>query len=105
MESEIKTKRKRKEFQHFKTPVKRILYTIRKKTNVSSKDVCFGNYRRHITVMQILNRLKIKGLIFQDNVPLRENNTVSVKAVYWLTPEGIKVADEIVKEIDEYKRW
>lgn len=91
--------------KHFKTQSKRILYTIRKKTNVSSKDVCFGNYERQNAVIHILNSLKLKGLLFQDNVPLRENNAVSVKAVYWLTPEGIKVADEIVKEIDEYKRW
>lgn len=90
-----------------KKPIKKILYTIRKRTNVSSKDVCFGKYTETNwrNVRNILSRLKKKGLLFQDNVPLRENNAVSVKAVYWLTPEGIKVADEIVKEIDEYKRW
>jgi DNA-binding PadR family transcriptional regulator len=91
--------------QHFKRQSKRILYTIRKKTNVSSKDVCFGRFNKISSVLRTLSQLKKKGLLFQDNVPLRENNAVSVKAVYWLTPEGIKVADGIVKEIDEYKRW
>jgi len=93
--------------EHFKTPSRRILYTIRKRTNVSSKDVCFGNYNENHwrQVRLILERLKKKGLLFQDNAPLRENNAVSVIAVYWLTPEGIKVADKIVKEIDDYKRW
>lgn len=87
--------------------IKRLLYTMRKKTNVSSKDLCFGKFNRTHwnSVQRSLSRLKKKGLLFQDNVPLRENNAVSVKAVYWLTPEGIKIADEIVKEIDEYKRW
>lgn len=92
--------------QHLKTPAKRILYTIRKRTNVNSKDVCFGRYDRLPQVQEILKRLKDKGLLFQENEPLRgENNKVSVKALYWLTPEGIKIADEIVKEIDEYKKW
>ncbi|MBU1018332.1 hypothetical protein KKA33_04905 [Patescibacteria group bacterium] len=83
---------------------KRILYTARKKTNISSKDVCFGQYNKNKiwSVQRTLALLKKKGLLFQDNAPLRGSSS---QAVYWLTPEGIKVADEIVKEIDEYKRW
>lgn len=88
--------------QHFKKQSKRILYTIRKKTNVSSKDVCFGQFNKLSSVQRTLTDLKEKGLIYQDNAPLRGSSS---QAVYWLTPEGIKVADEIVKEIDEYKRW
>jgi len=84
--------------------IKKILYTVRKRTNISSKDVCFGNYNEthHRSIRRSLSRLKKKGLLFQDNAPIRGS---SFQAVYWLTPKGIKVADEIVKEIDEYKRW
>lgn len=89
--------------KHFKMASKRILYTIRKKTNVNSKDMCFGKYNKLRGVQATLKLLKDKGLLFQDNAPLRGG--VVSEAVYWLTPEGIKVADEIVKEIDEYKRW
>jgi len=32
--------------EFIKKPAKRILYTIRKKTNVTTKDVCFGRYDR-----------------------------------------------------------
>lgn len=93
-------------YQSLKQPVKRILYTIRKRTNCNSKELCFGKLDNLRTVQGILTRLKHKGFLFQENEQLRgENNKVSVKALYWLTPEGIKVADEIVKEIDEYKRW
>ncbi len=88
--------------QYLKMQSKRILYTARKKTNISSKDVCFGQYNNMRSVQQTLALLKKKGLLFQDNAPLRGSSS---QAVYWLTPEGIKVADEIVKEIDEYKRW
>jgi hypothetical protein len=88
--------------EHLKIQSKRILYTARKKTNVSSKDVCFGKYNKIRSVQRTLEQLKKKGLLFQDNAPLRGTSS---QAVYWLTPEGIKVADEIVKEIDEYKRW
>lgn len=88
--------------QHLKMQSKRILYTARKKTNISTKDVCFGRYDNIRSVRKTLTQLKKKGLLFQDNAPLRGSSS---QAVYWLTPEGIKVADEIVKEIDEYKRW
>lgn len=90
--------------QHLKKQSKRILYTARKKTNVSSKDVCFGDYSdtKKASVRRSLSMLKKKGLLYQDNAPLRGSSS---QAVYWLTPEGIKVADEIAKEIDEYKRW
>lgn len=88
--------------KHFKKQSKRILYTVRKRTNISSKDVCFGRFDKISSVQRTLANLKKKGLLFQDNAPLRGSSS---QAVYWLTPEGIKVADEIVKEIDEYKRW
>jgi len=81
---------------------KRILYTIRKKTNVSTKDVCFGKFGKKRSVQRTLANLKKKGLLFQDNAPLRGSSS---QAVYWLTHEGIKIADKIVKEIDDYKRW
>jgi len=88
-----------------KLPAKRILYYTRKHTNINPKDACFGKYNRARQVRALLQRLKEKGLLFQDNAPRREKDTYFSSAVYWLTPEGIKVADEIVKEIDEYKRW
>lgn len=88
--------------QHFKTQSKRILYTIRKRTNGNSKELCFGRIDKISSIQRTLSDLKKKGFLFQDNSPLRG---ISSKAVYWLTPKGIKVADEIVKEIDEYKKW
>ena len=91
---------------YLKKASKRILYTIRKKTNVDSKDMCFGRLDNIRGIQATLENLKKKGLIFQDLEPLRgKENKVSVRAIYWLTPEGIKIADKIVKEIDEYKRW
>ena len=91
--------------EHLKLQSKRILYTARKKTNISSKDVCFGKYDKIKSVQRTLALLKEKGLLFQDNAPRRSTDKYFSAAVYWLTPEGIKVADKIVKEIDEYKRW
>lgn len=88
--------------EFLKEQSKRILYTARKKTNISSKDVCFGKYNRISNVQKALTRLTKKGLLFQDNVPLRGSSS---EAVYWLTPKGIKIAEKIAKEIDEYKRW
>ncbi len=82
--------------------IQRILYTLNKKTNISSKDACFGKYDKLRSVQRTLEQMKHTGLLFQDNAPLRGSSS---QAVYWLTPEGIKVADGIVKEIDEYKRW
>lgn len=89
-----------------KKPVQRILYTLRKRVTLGVKELCFGNYNRFETTRQIMYRLKKKGLVFQDNQPIRgESNKMAVRAVFWLTPEGIKIADEIVKEVDEYIEW
>lgn len=91
--------------EHLKKPSKRILYYLRKNTNINPKEACFGKYNRIPQIQKMLQRLKEKGLIFQNNTPRREKDNLFSSAVYWLTPEGIKVADEIAKEIDEYKKW
>lgn len=44
--------------QYLKMQSKRILYTARKKTNISSKDVCFGQYNNMRSVQQTLALLK-----------------------------------------------
>ena len=52
--------------------------------------------------IQILGTLQRKGLV--DKIPYRtELHKLSDK--YYLTDEGRKLADEIIEEIDEYKRW
>lgn len=91
--------------KYLKKPAKRILYYLHKHTNINPKDACFGRYDRIRRSREILQKLKEKGLIFQNKAPRREKDDLFSSAVYWLTPEGIKVADEIAKEIDEYKRW
>lgn len=89
-----------------KKPVKRIMYVLRKRVTLSVKELCFGKLDEFDNVRRIMFRLKKKGLVLQENEPLRgEKNKMSVRAVFWLTPEGINMADKIVKEIDEYKRW
>ena len=91
---------------YFRNRAKRILYTLRRDTNCYLYDLAFneGDVGRHKARM-ILQRLIKKGLVDIKKVPLRANNSYSVRAYYWLTDEGKKVADEIVKEIDEYKSW
>lgn len=46
----------------------------------------------------ILQRLQKKGLVAR--IPFGKFNDK-----YYLTDEGRKLADEIIDEIDEYKRW
>ena len=91
--------------EYLKKPSKRILYYLRKNTNINSKEACFGKYDRIRQIQKMLQKLKEKGLIFQNKTSRREKDDLFYSAVYWLTPKGIKVADEIAKEIDEYKRW
>lgn len=89
-----------------RTPSKRILYTIRKNVNCYLSDLSFGEGKTgQKKSLNILRRLSERGLITSRKVPLRGKNNPALRAYYWLTDEGIKVADEIAKEVDEYKRW
>ena len=86
---------------------KRILYTIRKDGTCYLSDLSFGGGKQgKKRALEVLRRLSDKGLVTSRKSPLRgENNKYSVRAYYWLTEEGIKIADEIAKEVDEYKKW
>jgi len=55
-----------------------------------------------INTKQILQGLKKKGLV--ANIPYH-TDLHKLGDKYYLTDEGKELADEIIKEIDGYKRW
>ena len=78
---------------------RRILYLLRKKTNRQLHEFSFGEGKQgKKRAMDILRRLIKKGLV-------ASTHHYGSNDIYYLTDEGKKVADEIVMEIDEYKRW
>lgn len=82
-----------------KKRTKRIMYLLRKRANRELYEFTFGEgHKGRKRALEILRRLIKKGLVDKVNRP-------GYNDYYWLTNEGKKIADEIVKEIDEYKRW
>jgi len=91
-------------------PAKRILYLLHKYGNRYLSDLSFGEGKDgQDKTKKILYRLVEKRLVTSKQVLLHKNNKHSARAYYWLTDDGKKIADEIVKEIDEncsyYKGW
>lgn len=92
-------------------PAKRILYMLRKNGNCYIKDLSFGEGKDgQRKSFEILRRLSDKGFVTSHKSPLRgKSNEYSVRAYYWLTDEGRPIADEIVKEVEDfcsyYKGW
>lgn len=94
--------------QHLKDKAKRILYHLRKNNEKCYLyEFSWGDGKvGQDNARQILFRLVKKGLVKADKIPLHGvNNKYSVRAMYYLTDEGKRVADEIVNKIDELKTW
>jgi len=85
--------------KHTKKRAKRILYLLRKKVNCKLYELSLeeGKDGQRLA-MTVLGRLIKKGLVNVAEHPHGNN-------LYYLTEEGKRIADEIVKEVNEYKRW
>jgi len=84
-------------------PVKKVLYRMGKKANQELMEISPDkSVKGRSLTIQILRTLQKKGLV--DKIPYHTKlNKLGDK--YYLTDEGRKLADEIIEEIDEYKRW
>lgn len=95
--------------QRLKKRAKRILYTLHKRGTSPLSKLTFADDKfesekkpERNMAYQILSRLIKKGLVTSDKIHMRGS---VYSAYYWLTDEGVKVAEEIAKQVDEYKRW
>lgn len=96
---------------HVRGRAKRILYTLHKRGTSQLSDLTFASDKferekkpEKDMAQHILRRLIKKGLVTSDKVSVRGRGSVS-RAYYWLTDEGVKVADEIAKQVNEHKSW
>jgi len=86
-----------------KLPAKRILYRMGKKANQELMEISPDKSEKgRDNTFHILGRLQKKKLV--AIIPYR-TDLHKYNNKYYLTDEGRKLADEIIKEIDEYKRW
>lgn len=75
------------------------MYLLRKRANRELYEFTFSEGKQgKYKALKILKYLIKKGLVDKVNRP-------GYNDYYFLTDEGKKVADEIVKEVDEYKSW
>lgn len=75
------------------------MYLLRKRANRELYEFTFSEGKKgKLRALDILRRLIKKGLVEKVNRP-------GYNDYYFLTDEGKKVADEIVKEVDEHKSW